>query len=130
MTYFDVPEEKAITAYKGMHVANDGSMYSMYCQPVQSRGPHFYDVGKSYHESYVRLCVSGYHCCLLIADVLDYHPNIRLSAYAEVKIWGKLDVGDDKIAAEYIHIVKRVNPFDVHAQQNALFDRYSAILSS
>jgi len=125
MTYFDVPEEKAITAYKGMRVTQDGSMY---CAPAGER--YFYEIGHSYHEPRVHMCVSGFHCCLLMADVLAYYPCTDLRAYVEVKIWGALNVGTNKIAAEYIHIVKRVNPFDVHAQQNALFDRYSAILSS
>ncbi len=69
-----------------------------------------FEIGKTYqHNGDVVACVSGFHACKKVADCFsyyDFNPNNKIAAVLQ---WGKIDDSEgDKVASEYIEIIKEI----------------------
>ena len=94
----EISKENAIQAFK---VFNSDWM---------CRDFHF-EVGKTYrHDGGVVACSLGFHACKKVADCFsyyDFHPNNKIAAVLQ---WGKIDDSEnDKVASEYIKIIKEIS---------------------
>ena len=69
-----------------------------------------YEVGKSYHkDGAIICCVNGFHACPNPLDVFTYYyGDLSKLRFAEVELSGKIDWGDDKVAASDIKIVREL----------------------
>ena len=69
-----------------------------------------YELGKTYEEKKVRICVTGFHACENPLNVLQYYPPCYGNRYCEVEQYGELENdGDSKIASTNIKISKEIS---------------------
>ena len=82
-----------------------------------------YEVGKTYtmNENDVRLCVSGFHFCMIPIDVLLYYD--KDSNFAIIKASGKIEHGYDKSVCSQITIEKLITLDELHQLTNGKFIR-------
>lgn len=94
-----VTKTKAIRAYK---VFNPDWI----CRDFQ------FQVGKHYaHKGSVRICQSGFHACLQVADCFSYYDFNSNNKVAEVLLWGETNSHDEdtKICASNIEIIREIS---------------------
>ena len=76
--------------------------YKGFNKDLTCRG-YQYEIGKTYETDLAELCEAGFHACPSPLDVFTYYAPAE-SRYCEVELGGRMDKGDDKVAAEKITI--------------------------
>ena len=76
--------------------------YKGFNKDLTCRG-YQYEIGKTYETDLAELCKAGFHACPSPLDVFAYYAPAE-SRYCEVELGGRMDKGDDKVAAEKITI--------------------------
>ena len=76
--------------------------YKGFNKDLTCRG-YQYEIGKTYETDFAELCEAGFHACPSPLDVFAYYTPAE-SRYCEVELGGRMDKGDDKVAAEKITI--------------------------
>lgn len=101
MDWKHLRKKDAIIAYKGFDE-------DLCCRGFQ------YKVGKTYHtRKEVSVCDWGFHACQDPIDVLRYYSPSQGRRFCKVKMWGWVDMIDDKLASSYIEIVEEISLEDL-----------------
>lgn len=85
-----------------------GTDKDMKCRGMQ------YEVGKVYCvDTPVELCRHGLHFCESLMDVFEFYEADKGNRFFEVEAYGQLVFGSNKVAAEYLKIVRELEPKEV-----------------
>lgn len=81
-----------------------------------------YEVGKSYHEEGIEICMRGFHACRRLNDCFSYYDFDRHNRVAEVELSGEIQEGEiqegSKVCASDITILREMTWEEVLEQCN------------
>lgn len=97
-----IPKDKPVRGYKVFDLTNKGELL---CRNYKFSEDKVNSVAGT-----IKVCSNGLHYCKKASDCLTYYPyNGKQSIVCEVEGYGNSSSESDKIAVQYLKIVRRLN---------------------